>query len=134
MSMAICPRKNLRCKKTPMFAGATSNFHIKEWFSSISIKMEGDNELGRTSYRQLRLLFKCNMQEDGDRNVSKELCLVQMYEEVGIDRRVQCPVLKWCGENLQAYVVINIRRILKAIHIIPDFEDNNRFFINLYKF
>jgi len=116
-----------------MFARATSDFHGKEWFSSISMKMEGDNELDRTSYGQLRLLFKCNMQEDGDRNVSKELCLVRMYEEVEIDRRVQCPVLKCCGQN-QAYAVIDISRILKAIHVVPDFEDNDRFFINVYKF
>jgi len=86
--VALCPSQDLRSEKSPMFARATSNFHGKEWFSNISMKMEGDNELERTCYGQLQLLFKSNMQEDGVRNVSKDLCLVRMYEVVEFDNRI----------------------------------------------
>ena len=133
-SIAICPSQNLRSGRTPMFARATSNFHGKEWFSNVSMKMEGDNEPERTSYGQLCLLFKTNMQEDGLQNVCKELCLVRMYEEVEVDNRVQCPVLRWLGEDHLSYQVVDVSKILKAIHVVPDFENNSQFFINLYKF
>ena len=70
---------------------------------------------------QLRLLFKCNMLEDGDRNVSKELCLIRMYEEVEFDSRIRCSVLKWQEDNTRSYKMMDIRKILKAIHVVPDF-------------
>jgi len=43
-SIELCPNQNLRSEKTLMFAHVTSNFHGKEWFSNISMKVEGENE------------------------------------------------------------------------------------------
>jgi len=74
------------------------------------------------------------MKENGVRNVSKELCLVQMYEEVEFDNRVQCPILNWCPENSLPYEAIDASNILKAIHIVPNFENESHYFLNLYKF
>ena len=115
-----------------MFTCATSNFHGKEWFDNILIKMEFDNELKKTSYGQLCLLFKCNL-NDGNSNISKELCLVRMYEEIKVHDRIRCPVLKWCEGNHESYVVIEIDGILKAVHVVPYFQNEGQYFVNVYK-
>jgi hypothetical protein len=135
-SIALCPGPSSRYEKIPLFTRATSNFHGKEWFGNISIKMESDNELERTSYGQLRLLFKCNL-NDGNSNISKELCdlcLVRMYEEIEIHERIRCQVLKWGEGNHESYAVIEIDRILKAVHVVPYFQNEGQYFVNVYKF
>jgi hypothetical protein len=95
--------------------------------------MEGGNELERTSYEQLRLLFKCNL-NDGNSNINKELCLVRMYEEIEAHERIRCPVLKWCEGNHESYAVIEVDRILKAVQVVPDLQNDGQFFVNVYKF
>jgi len=106
-----------------MFTRATSCFHGKEWFGSVFIKMESKGEEEKTSYGQLRLLFKSNMTiRQQNQNITKELCLVRMYEEQEVDTRLRCPKLKWVDEGPKSYKVI-IASILKAIHIIPHFEE-----------
>ena len=56
-SLALCPGESSRYADTPMFTRATFNFHGKEWFGNVSIKMECEGEEEKTSYGQLCLLF-----------------------------------------------------------------------------
>ena len=96
--------------------------------------MEEENERERTCYAQLRLLFNCKMKEIRNNYVTKELCLVKMYEEIEFDNTVKCHVLKWFENNQGSYKVIDINRIMKSIHIVPDFRNVDRYFVNMYKF
>ena len=96
--------------------------------------MEEENERERTCYAQLRLLFKCNVKEIRNNYVTKELCLVKMYEEIEFDNTVKCPVLKWFENNQGSYKVIDINRIMKSIHIVPNFRNVDRYFVSMYKF
>ena len=133
-SLALRPGQSLRFETTPTFTCATSFFHRKEWFGNISIKMEEENERERTCYAQSRHLFKCNVKEITNNYVTKELCLVKMYEEIEFDNTVKCPVLKWFVNNQGSYKVIDINRIMKSIHIVPDFRNVDQYFVNMYKF
>lgn len=118
-----------------MFTRATSSFHGKKWFGSVSIKMEGEGEEEKTSYGQLRLLFKSNMKlGQQNRYITKELCLVRMYEEQEVHATLGCLELKWVDEGLESYKVIEIESILKAVHIIPHFQKAGHFFLNNFKF
>jgi hypothetical protein len=96
--------------------------------------MEAENEPERTSYAQLRLLFKCNVKEVADDYITKELCLVRMYEQVDFDQTVKCPIIKWLENSEESYKVIEISRILKSVHIVPDFRNEGQYFVNMYKF
>ena len=133
-SLALCPGESSRYADTPMFIRATTNFHGKEWFGNVSIKMECEGEEEKTSYGQLRLLFRCSMKLEMGKNISKELCLVRMYEEFGLHRYLKCTQLKWVEDSLESYKVIEIAAILKAIHIIPNFQRDGHFFLNTFKF
>ena len=62
------------------------------------------------------------MKEITNNYVTKELCLVKMYEGIEFDNIVKCPVLKWFENNQGSYKVIDINRIMKSIHIVPDFR------------
>lgn len=118
-----------------MFTRATSSFHGKEWFGSVSIKMEGEGEEEETSYGQLRLLFKSNMKlRHQNTHITKELCLVRMYEQQEIDATLGCLELKWVDKFPESYKVVEIELILKAVHIIPHFEKGGHFFLNNFKF
>lgn len=118
-----------------MFTRATSSFHGKEWCGSVSLKMEGEGEEERTSYGQLSLLFKCCMKLGQQHtNITKELCLVRMYEEREVHRILRCPELKWVEDGPASYKVMEIASILKAVHVIPHFEEDGHFFVNTFKF
>ena len=132
-SIAICPSQSIWHNKTPIFVRATPSFHGKEWYGNVTIKMEVGDEPERTSYGQLRLILKCEMQH-GRTKVMKELCLVHMYEEVGFDRLVNCPILKWATNGTGSYLLIDSCRILKAIHVVPNFVTEGYFFVNVFKF
>jgi len=110
-------------------------FHGKEWFGSVSIKMEVEGKDEKTLYRQLRLLFKCYMklgQEDS--NITKELCLVHMYKELELHPNLRCLELKRVEDSPTSYKEIEIASILKAIHVIPHFQKDTHFFVNTFKF
>ena len=83
-SLALCPSGSSRNADIPMFTCATSNFHGNEWFGNVSIKMECEGKEERTLYGQLCLLLKCSRKLEMGENVVRELCLVQMYEDIGL--------------------------------------------------
>ena len=60
-SLAFCPGESSRYADISWFIRATSNFHQKECFGNVSIKMEYEGEEEKTLYGQLRLLYKCSM-------------------------------------------------------------------------
>jgi len=64
MLVALCPSTSSRYGDTLMFTCATSCFHGKEWFGSVSLKMESKGEKEKTSCRQPQLLFKSNMTKE----------------------------------------------------------------------
>jgi hypothetical protein len=57
-----------------------------------------------------------------------------MYEEIEIHERIRCQVLKWGEGNHESYAVIEIDRILKAVHVVPYFQNEGQYFVNVYKF
>ena len=75
-SLALCPGRSSRSTDIAMFTHATFNFHKKEWFKNVSIKMECEGEGEKTPYGQLCLLFKCRMKLKMGKNITKELSLV----------------------------------------------------------
>ena len=75
-SLALCPSGSSRYANTPMFTHATFNSRRKEWFGSVSIKMEHEGEEEKISYGQLHLLFKCTMKLEMGEHITKELYLV----------------------------------------------------------
>ena len=117
-----------------MFIRATSNFHGKEWFGNVSIKMECEGEEEKTSYGQLSLLFRCSVKLEMGENIIKELCLVRMYEDFGLHRYLKCSQLKWVEDTLESYKIIEIAAILIAIQIIPNFQRDAHFFLNTFEF
>ena len=133
-SLALCRGGSSRYANTPMFTHATSNFHGKEWFGNVSNQMEHEGEEKKTSYEQLHLLFKFNMKLEMGKNITKELCLVSMCEDVSLHTYLKCTQLKWVDDSLQSYKVIKIASILKAIQIIPNFQREGHFFLNAFKF
>ena len=67
------------------------------------------------------------------KNVTKELCLVQMYEDIGLHTYFKCLELKWIEDSLESYKVIEIVSILKIVQIILNFQRNGHFFLNAFK-
>ena len=96
--------------------------------------MECEGKEEKTSYARLRLLFRCSMKLEMGKNITKELCLVQMYEDFGLHRYLKCSQLKWVEDSLESYKVIKIAAILKALQIIPNFQRDGHFFLNTFKF
>lgn len=131
-SLALCPGTVPKYGNIPMFTRATPNFLGREWFGSVSIQSQGDIET--EYYGQLRLLFKCNMVGEQDETIIKELCFVRLYEIAQFDRLLKSPELKWHGNNQGSYAVVEIASILKAVQILPNFQTDGHFFVNVYKF
>jgi hypothetical protein len=66
-------------------------------------------------------------------NITKHLCLVQIHKKVDFDKRVRCFVLKRHIHRVNSYKVIEIVSIFKVIYIVPHFERNGHFLVNIYK-
>jgi hypothetical protein len=115
-----------------MFTRATPSFIGKEWFGTVSIGTEDDME--NIYYGQLRLLFSCNFLGEQNQTVAKDLCFVRLYEIVQFHTLLKCPELKWQGDDLESYAVVEVASILKAVQIIPNFQLEGHFFVNVYKF
>ena len=115
-----------------MFTRATPIFIGKEWFGSVSIGTDGDTE--NIYYGQLRLLFTCNMIGEHNQTIIKDLCFVRLYETMQFHTLLKCPELKWHGDDMGSYVVVELATILKAIQVIPNFEREGYFFVNVFKF
>ena len=131
-SLALCPGVVPKYGDIPMFTRATPNFLGREWFGSVSIQSEDDVE--NEYYAQLRLLFRCNMVGEHDETLSKDLCLIRLYDHVQFDRLLNSNELKWRGNNGGSYAVVEIGSILKAVQILPNFQRDDHFFVNAYKF
>jgi hypothetical protein len=133
-SLAIPSGNGARFGDWPMYARASHELHRKEWYSSIAIQMEDVGEEERTSYGQLRLLFRCSLLDVERNKVTKDLALVRMYHYVKFNTTVECAELKWLETQTKAYVVIETTSILKAVQVVPHFVKVGFFFLNSFKF
>ena len=125
-SLTLCPGMVPKYGDISMFTRTTPKFLGGEWFGSVSIQSEDD--VDSEYYEQLRLLFRCNMVGEHDERLSKDLCLICLYEHVQFDRLLNSNELKWRGNNDGSYPVVEIGSILKA------FQRDDHFFVNAYNF
>ena len=133
-SLAIPAGDGDRFGDWPMYVRATGQFFGLPWFSSIAIQMEeGGDANTKTSFGEIRLLFKVELCNVNNTTLSKELALVKMYEELPqsrLSKLIECIELRWCED----YLVIEVDNILRGVHVVPNFSTSNRFFVNTYKF
>ncbi|CAB5301336.1 unnamed protein product [Rhizophagus irregularis] len=105
---------------------AASEFHQKPWFSDVEITMDVDYQENyeKTYWGKVLCLVKL---------LSLEFALIQWYdyfENIPENSKFGCLYLKL--EN--HYDLIPISFILNVVHIIPDFNVDNGYFINKYIF
>ncbi|GBB87842.1 hypothetical protein RclHR1_14330004 [Rhizophagus clarus] len=105
---------------------AASEFHQKPWFSDVEITMDIDYQgnYEATYWGKVLCLVKL---------LNLEFALIQWYdyfENIPDNSKFGCPYLKL--EN--HYDLIPISSISNVVHIIPDFNVNNGYFINKYIF
>ncbi|GBC52348.2 hypothetical protein GLOIN_2v1486846 [Rhizophagus irregularis DAOM 181602=DAOM 197198] len=105
---------------------AASEFHQKPWFSDVEITMDVDYQgnYEETYWGKVLCLVKL---------LSLEFALIQWYdyfENIPENSKFGCPYLKL--EN--HYDLIPISSISNVVHIIPDFNVDNGYFINKYIF
>ncbi|CAB4386084.1 hypothetical protein RhiirA5_409344 [Rhizophagus irregularis] len=103
---------------------AASEFHQKPWFSDIEITMDVDYQgnYEETYWDKVLCLVKL---------LSLKFTLIQWYdyfENIPENSKFGCPYLKL--EN--HYDLIPISFISNVVHIIPDFNVDNDYFINKY--
>jgi hypothetical protein len=132
-SLAIPAGDGDRFGDWPMYVRAMGQFFGLPWFSSVAIQMEGGDANTKTSFGEIRLLFKIELYNVNNTTLSKELALVKMYEELPqsrLSKLIECIELRWCED----YLVIEVDNILRGVHVLPNFSTSNRFFVNTYKF
>jgi len=132
--LAVPPGDGTRFGDWPMYARASHEFHGKEWYSSVAIQMEDVGEEERTSYGQLRLLFRCTLLDAEKNKVIKDLAFARVYQYVRFNTTLECAELKWPQTQVEAYIVIETASILKAVQVVPHFEKVGFFFVNSFKF
>ena len=105
---------------------AASEFHNKPWFSDVEITMDVNyqEKYEEIYWGKILCLIKLS---------NLELALVRWYdyfENLPENSKFGCPYLKL--EN--HYDLIPISSISNVIHIVPDFNVDNGYFINQYIF
>jgi len=132
-ALAIPPGASNQLADWPMYARATPNFFGQPWYSNVAIQ---DSEGEMTLYGQLQFLCKVQFFTMGTNQiVEKKIALLKMYtilEPSDVSQMVECVELAW--EASSEHKCFDINKILKAIHVIPNFVDGAHFFINKYKF
>jgi hypothetical protein len=130
-ALAIPPGTSHQLADWPMYARATPQFFGQPWYSNVTIQGEGETTL----YGQLQFLCKIQFLTIDNQMVERKIELVKMYivfEPFDVSQMVECVELTW--KTSLEYKCFDISKILKAIHIIPNFMDGTHFFINKYKF
>ncbi|KAG0595978.1 hypothetical protein M758_UG213700 [Ceratodon purpureus] len=136
--------------------GSGENFHGRPYFSNVAFEVQQEG-CQQTCYRQIRLVFQANSQSNrpaGQEHSQVQLALLKLYTEIDDDNwseLTKCKSLRWASQasvldvhnsmrrNSQAglrglYTVVDIQRILRVVHVIPNFVVPGRFFVNKWKF
>ena len=105
---------------------AASEFHHKPWFSDVEIIMDTNYQENyeKTYWSKVLCLIKLS---------NLELALIQWYnyfENIPENSKFGCPYLKLEDH----YDLIPISSISNAVHIVPDFNADNGYFVNRYIF
>lgn len=135
----------------PLYARAIHSFHGEPYYSDVALQMEEAGAEEVTKYGQLRSLFRASFIEtESTCMVQKDLALLRMYSELPASRlskMVKCKELTWVVEKAKrqrqlhdalvqdpSFLVVDIANILRVFHIVPNFVEEDHFFINKYKF
>lgn len=123
----------------PLYVRATYSFHGRPWYSNVALQMEAAGQPANTWYGQVRLFL---------RHGEHCLAFIRIYYERKPDswsNLTGCIQLSWSmPENVTRteakrmkrpeYIVTDVANILRAIHVVPNFEKSGCFFINKWKF
>ena len=96
--------------------------------------MINNRSKSKTIYRQIRLLFKCLVPINQEKPRMLDLAFLQKYRFVSTTKICECSILKWKEEERQLFMVVDIPSIIKAMLVVPHFQMDNHFFVNIFKF
>ncbi|GBC29299.2 hypothetical protein GLOIN_2v1762814 [Rhizophagus irregularis DAOM 181602=DAOM 197198] len=113
---------------------ATNSYYGRPWYSNVSVRMNSDELFDYAfdqgiCYGQVLLIAKIELK---NQNIPLNLALIQWY-----DFKFQnqphlygCPLL----EITEIYNFIDIEAIQDIVHIVPQFNKTNEYFVNKYIF
>lgn len=145
----------------PMYARATHKFFDSPWYSSVELDTTEVVQFSNVKYGEIRLLLHCTgysyIEADGSRvgDHTLDLAFIRPYYELESDGTTditQCRMLSWNRptndmrsthassssqlHNISNYLLVDVQKILKVIHVVPYFGDVdvNKVYINKWKF